>query len=93
MPEFSSYDINDAKRRVQEMRRRAQSFTEQTNVENDNVPVIKNANAPNNDDTIEKNAISDFGDDSFALILTLILILSNEGADNMIILALLYILL
>ena len=102
MADFTGNDINDAKKRVEEMRRRSQSF-----VENENNGKEKNAdeinhkkeNGHNSDsDGILGSLFSSLGlsksdDSSSTLILALILILSKEGADNKLILALLYILL
>ena len=78
MADFYS-DIEGAKRRVEEMRRKAQVFSEEEK------PAPPKP-APDIISTLTAN------DDS-ALILALILILSKEKADNMLILALLYILL
>lgn len=105
MADFTGNDINDAKRRVEEMRRRSQSF-----VENENNGKDKNADeinhkkenthkSENSDDgSILGSLFSSLGlsksdDSSSTLVLALILILSKEGADNKLILALLYILL
>ena len=105
MADFTGNDINDAKKRVEEMRRRSQSF-----VENENNGKEKNADEINhkkenghkseNSDSIGilgslfySLGLSKSDDSSSTLILALILILSKEGADNKLILALLYILL
>lgn len=106
MADFTGNDINDAKRRVEEMRRRSQSF-----VENENNGKDKNADeinhkkenghkSENPDDgggilgsLFSSLGLSKSDDSSSTLILALILILSKEGADNKLILALLYILL
>lgn len=96
MAQFSSSDINDAKMRVQEMHRRAKNYIDE-NGENNSpviVPPSQNANTKPPKSSNEKiNSKPEKEDDSFALILALILVLSNEHADNMLILALLYILL
>ena len=105
MADFSASDIDEAKRRVREMRNRAQSFVNRPEeTQNNGAPQDKpqgqcqSDNAPNR----ERGGGSDFmgslfGDmfksDDSALILALVMILSREGADNMLILALLYILL
>ena len=100
MADFSSSDINEAKRRVEEMRRRAKNIVDEPAEKadsNNTEPPLKNAQQ----NTSSQNPISSLlhsflgndGDDSSALILALILILSKEKADNMLILALLYILL
>lgn len=96
MAQFSSSDINDAKMRVQEMHRRAKNYVDE-NSENNSpviVPPSQNDNTkPPKNSNENINSKPDKEDDSFALILALILVLSNEHADNMLILALLYILL
>ena len=86
MADFTGNDINDAKKRVEEMRRRSQSF-----VENENNGKEKNADEINHKK--ENGNKSENSDSVGTLILALILILSKEGADNKLILALLYILL
>lgn len=103
MASFSSSEINDAKRRVQEMRRRAQNLvvdddnkSEKSVIDNIEETEENSKNQSNQKDKTENdflNSNSDKNSNSFALILALILILSNEEADNMLILALLYILL
>lgn len=99
MADFSVSDIDEAKRRVQEMRNRAKSFVDQ--------PVTSTpASQPDHTSTassppIDKSSISNengiinglFNSSDSSLILALVMILSREGADNMLILALLYILL
>ena len=100
MADFSSSDINEAKRRVEEMSRRAKNIVDEPAEKADSnhtEPPLKNAQQ----NTSSQNPISSLlhsflgndGDDSSALIIALILILSKEKADNMLILALLYILL
>lgn len=93
MAEFSSSDIDEAKRRVREMHSRAQGFIEPSNI---------SQNAPNKAETRADNplgfSLTDFlgnisSSSDSSIILALILILSHEKADNMLILALLYILL
>lgn len=98
MSDFSSNDINDAKRRVEEMRRRARdAVASSNNDEKDTTTLIENHNDNTNKSFGLGSILSSFGIDSVggdsSLILALILILSREGADNMLILALLYILL
>lgn len=102
MAYFSESDINEAKRRVKEMQSRADSFvgdngnSRQSNGVNDEKPpspaAIKNEN--NNTPSPAANTGSDLfsGDKSQLLILALIFILSREGADNQLLLALLYLL-
>lgn len=105
MADFTGNDINDAKRRVEEMRRRSQSFVEnENNGKEKNADEIddkienENHNTDNSGGGILGSLFSSLGlnksyDSSASLILALILILSKEGADNKLILALLYILL
>lgn len=109
MAGFSSSEINDAKRRVREMRERAKSFVDdKQSAENTVKEVIeedKNTNYKSEKSRAENNIFDgdffsklglnniDVSDSSSALVLALILILSREKADNMLILALLYILL
>ena len=103
MAQFSTSDINDAKRRVEQMHQRARHFVE------DNGPDDVFENQPKSDtkqscptqtgfsisSILKKIGVGGEGKDenSSGLILALILILSREKADNMLILALLYILL
>ena len=105
MADFSSNDINDAKRRVEEMRNRARKYVDspqdtqsynQTNnnahsgsTENNNPPPPSGSLFGGLGDIFSKIS----GSDDSSLILALVLILSREKADNMLILALLYILL
>ena len=91
MAEFSYSDISDAKRRVEEMRKKAQSYVGEDNNESAPPPEIRE-NKPNSNNFFDLLGSLSANDDS-ALILALILILSREKADNMLILALLYILL
>ncbi|MBR1763605.1 MAG: hypothetical protein IJ731_09640 [Eubacterium sp.] len=95
----SSNDINEAKRRVRQMQERAKSYSE-------SIPETeKNETSENKKDEQKSAGFSSLGmldflgdltsgdDGSKGLILALILILAKEKADNMLILALLYILL
>lgn len=98
MPSFSEADINAAKRRVQEMRNRAQRFADEDNIppvhsaKQETPPPVDNAGqSQDNDETEDETAKSD--EKSFFVILALIFLLSKEGADNTLILALLYLLL
>lgn len=106
MAGFSSSEINDAKRRVREMRERAKSFVDDhPSPEDVKEEVIEeeqkqnnqnqNSRAESSNDFFSQLGLNhiDFSDSSSALVLALILILSREKADNMLILALLYILL
>lgn len=100
MPEYTNNDINEARRRVEEMRQKAKHYVDSPT---DN----SNQNNTHENQTNTKNS-SDFGflgdifsslfssnedDNSTPLLLALILILTKEGADSKLILALLYILL
>lgn len=94
MAQFSENDINEAKRRVMEMQNKASQFFEAGKnpapipIENDkNATEVKAESNEKREDNLEKD------DKSFLIILALILILSKEGADNTLILALLYLLL
>lgn len=102
MAQFSEADINAAKRRVQEMQNRASRFTAeptQTVPPPINNREQKNQEHPQNDiplqtDTTPQDEKEEQDKDkSFFIILALILLLSKEGADNTLILALLYLLL
>lgn len=100
MSEFNSNDINDAKRRVEEMRKKANNYIETPQSED---KTFQNSSAKNNNKNdsplsflsdLTGSLFSSSGNDgSQGLILALILILSKEGADSKLILALLYILL
>lgn len=95
MSEFTSNDISDAKRRVEEMRKKANNYVEDSPKEHKQ----KNDKSENSSplsflgDITGSLFSSSARDSSQGLILALILILSKEGADNKLILALLYILL
>lgn len=95
MSEFTSNDISDAKRRVEEMRKKANNYVEDSPKEHKQ----KTDNGENSSplsflgDITGSLFSSSARDSSQGLILALILILSKEGADNKLILALLYILL
>ena len=96
MASFNTSDINEAKRRVEEMRRRARSIVDETPGEQAPVPTdnkSKGLPASNPLASFLSGILGDGEDNSSALVLALILILSKEKADNMLILALLYILL
>lgn len=90
MSDFSSNDIYEAKKRVREMRDKAKGFVEQNPADAPILPVEKPKTDNGGIGDIISNLIS--SEDS-SLILALVLILSHEKADNMLILALLYILL
>ena len=91
MPYFSEQDINEAKKRVSDMQKRAEKLKNQENIsENENGEEEKiKKNIKKNENEIEENEEKD---DSSLIILALIMLLSREGADNMLILALLYLL-
>ncbi len=98
MPQFSEEDINAAKRRVQEMRNRVSKFTaENTDTVSAAIPVEEKKSADNNmniSDTKTKDKDEEQDKNKyFFVILALIILLSKEGADNTLILALLYLLL
>ena len=100
MSEFNSNDINDAKRRVEEMRKKANNYID-TPQNEDKKFKNSSAKSDNKNDSplsflsdLTGSLFSSSGNDgSQGLILALILILSKEGADSKLILALLYILL
>ena len=98
MADYNSNDISDAKRRVEEMRKKAQGYvdTRDTEKETDTPCPDRNVNEPQPSfitDVLGSLFSNQARDNSAGLILALILILSKEGADNKLILALLYILL
>ncbi len=92
MAQFSDNDINEAKRRVMDMKNKANRYAPP----NINTPPSDNAFNFKEKESQAKSEASDNTDDrdnSFFIILALIMILSREGADNKLILALLYLLL
>ncbi len=100
MNEFNSNDINDAKRRVEEMRKKANNYIDSP--QKKNITSDNSGSKSNNKNESPLSFLSDItgslfssskNDGSQGLILALILILSKEGADSKLILALLYILL
>lgn len=98
MADYNSNDISDAKRRVEEMRRKAQGYVDirDTEKETDIPRPDRNVNEPQPSfltEVLGSLFSNQSRDNSAGLILALILILSKEGADNKLILALLYILL
>lgn len=118
MAQFSEADINEAKRRVMDMRNRANRYTQGSDFSNLNNSQnhLENKNSPQNKKREEQKAEKERSeekqrnnqgsilgmldglfdgekDNSFIIILALILILNKEGADNKLILALLYLLL
>ncbi|MBE6740897.1 MAG: hypothetical protein E7570_01195 [Ruminococcaceae bacterium] len=98
MPDFSYSDINEAKRRVKEMQDRAKSYTESNNTTHPEQTENKNSEKKGEQHSAFGlfdllGDLSSGDDSSKGLILALIMILSKEKADNMLIFALLYILL
>lgn len=102
MAQFSESEIDAAKKRVWEMQNRASKYT--TRNEKPNIPPSapvsekpseKKHRAQTNGDKKPKTDEdeNEEQDKSLAIILALILLLSKEGADNTLILALLYLLL
>lgn len=95
MEDYSTNDINEAKRRVREMRSKARDYVAPASPTQNKTPHEKN---DKDDATVSNNGIGDlisgiFKSGDSSLILAMVLILSHEKADNMLILALLYILL
>lgn len=100
MAHFSDDDINAAKRRVQEMQNRASRYTAEEQPSGTVLHSVtdKNNCRPNETDNTrskfpEKDNDEKEKDNSFFVILALLMLLSKEGADNNLILALLYLLL
>ena len=101
MAQFDEREINEAKKRVWEMRNRASRFVEDTPQQNgsnktvNTVPPVNNQPKRENTKNTQKDEKADeiSDDKSFFVILALIMLLSKEGADNTLILALLYLLL
>ena len=95
MAQFSESDINEAKKRVQEMRNRASKFT----AEEAEVSATQDNHNDNKENIFQQRDLQqteekdEKQDKSVFIILALILLLSKEGADNSLILALLYLLL
>ena len=99
MPDFSESDINEAKRRVFEMRNKASHFVDKNDNISSNTGAPKTENRNNEQkrqieaENKSDNSSENDNDKSSFIILILILLLSEEGADNTLILALLYLLL
>ena len=94
MPQFSENDINEAKRRVWEMRNRASHFVDDRQeappkAEKKQQKTPPKQSEPPKPDR-EKEDLPQ--DKSFFVILAMLMLLSKEGADNTLILALLYLL-
>ena len=92
MAEFSANDINEAKRRVRDMQSRARGFVYDSGGEEKKEPG-EEKQSENNGAGLSDLFSNIFSSGDSSLILALVLILSREKADNMLILALLYILL
>ncbi len=96
MAQFSERDINEAKRRVFEMQNRASRFVDDRQ---DSPPPKTEKKQPKPppkkpEQTNPDQENEDLPHDkSFFVILAMIMLLSKEGADNTLILALLYLLL
>lgn len=104
MAQFSESEIDAAKRRVWEMRNRASRYTSNyakndsadaapIPVQTENKTEKKEQEKTETDKAEKSSEDSVEKDKSFGIILALILLLSKEGADNTLILALLYLLL
>lgn len=106
MAQFSESEIDAAKRRVWEMQNRASRYTSKS--ESANIPPVsfqtqskaereepeKSESQKSETDAAQESSKDNAEKDkSFGIILALILLLSKEGADNTLILALLYLLL
>lgn len=95
MSAFSESEIEAAKRRVQEMRNKANKYAPSepngAAIPEQTLPKNSGENAEKQEASAEKGEVGE--ENSFALIMTLILILSKENADSKLILALLYLLL
>ena len=95
MPQFSENDINEAKRRVWEMRNRASHFVDDRQTappkaeKKQSKPPSESPESPKSEQ--DKEDLPQ--DKSFFVILAMLMLLSKEGADNTLILALLYLLL
>lgn len=102
MPQFSDSEINEAKRRVREMRNKASRYIDaneekpeesespQNTCEN---PKGVKGNIPSGNPLFSLFSSGESGDGSSLIILILIMILSKEKADSTLIFALLYLLL
>ncbi len=94
MAQFSESEINDAKRRVRDMKNRASRYVNDNGAPAAPGPQIPYESQPQQERQDEKSdEDKNEQDNSFIIILALLLILSREGADNKLLLALLYLLL
>lgn len=103
MPSFSNQDIEEAKRRVREMQSRADSFVSGVRKDSEKISESEKVNIPppveqthksqnESNESSESSEKESLGDSSF-IILVLLMLLSHEGADHKLLLALLYLLL
>ena len=101
MATFSNMDIEEAKRRVREMQSRAESYVphdrENRSHQNSVHPEQKNSSSPlpemEEKPKEDKPSENDEKDSSYFIVLILLMLLSHEGADHKLLLALLYLLL
>jgi len=94
MAQFSESEINDAKRRVRDMKNRASRYVNDNGASAAPAPQIPYESQPQQEKQDEKaDEDKNEQENSFIIILALLLILSREGADNKLLLALLYLLL
>ena len=99
MPAFSQNEINEAKRRVEDMRRRSYGYSQpesKSETPDEVLPAVKTEpeRKPSQSSGMLDGLLGGlFKNEDTALILILILILYREKADSSLILALLYILL
>ena len=101
MPTFSSSEIEEAKRRVREMQSRAEGYVSGEKTRAKRAEELKDEprKSGGKDESVlplerkENENLPEDSEDSFLIILILIIILSREGADNKLLLALLYLLL
>lgn len=95
MPQFSERDINEAKRRVFEMQNRASHFVNerQETPPKPSQTHQKSKSEPQEPPKPEQEKEDLPQDKSFFVILAMLMLLSKEGADQTLILALLYLLL
>lgn len=95
MPQFSERDINEAKRRVMEMQNRASHFVNDGQEPPPKAEKKQHKAPPKQSESPkpeqEKEDLPQ--DKSFFVILAMLMLLSKEGADQTLILALLYLLL
>lgn len=95
MPQFNENDINEAKRRVWEMRNRASHFVDDRQVTQPKTEEKQQGFQPEQTEPPASDQDQEDlpQDKSFFTILAVLMLLSKEGADQTLILALLYLLL